>query len=260
MQITLENALVTQEGPVAVITLNRPERRNALSLGLMRELIAALDRIGGDRDTRAIVLAAAGKVFCSGHDLSEMTGRDIVEYRRIFDVCSELMLKIQAIPQPVIAEVQGVATAAGCQLVAACDLAIAAENAWFATPGVKIGLFCTTPMVALTRAIGRKRALRMLLTGEPVDACTAAEWGLINDAVPADTLAAATRALAAKVAEASSLVVAIGKQAFYTQIDMDTPKAYAYAKEVMSLNAMAADAQEGIGAFLGKRAPCWTGR
>jgi enoyl-CoA hydratase/carnithine racemase len=260
MQITLENALVTQEGPVAVITLNRPERRNALSLGLMRELIAALDRIGGDRDTRAIVLAAAGKVFCSGHDLSEMTGRDIVEYRRIFDVCSELMLKIQAIPQPVIAEVQGVATAAGCQLVAACDLAIAAENAWFATPGVKIGLFCTTPMVALTRAIGRKRALRMLLTGEPVDARTAAEWGLINDAVPADTLAAATRALAAKVAEASSLVVAIGKQAFYTQIDMDTPKAYAYAKEVMSLNAMAADAQEGIGAFLGKRAPCWTGR
>ena len=189
-----------------------------------------------------------------------MTGRDIVEYRRIFDVCSELMLKIQAIPQPVIAEVQGVATAAGCQLVAACDLAIAAENAWFATPGVKIGLFCTTPMVALTRAIGRKRALRMLLTGEPVDARTAAEWGLINDAVPADTLAAATRALAAKVAEASSLVVAIGKQAFYTQIDMDTPKAYAYAKEVMSLNAMAADAQEGIGAFLGKRAPCWTGR
>jgi enoyl-CoA hydratase/carnithine racemase len=226
----------------------------------MRELIAALDRIGGDRDTRAIVLAAAGKVFCSGHDLSEMTGRDIVEYRRIFDVCSELMLKIQAIPQHVIAEVQGVATAAGCQLVAACDLAIAAENAWFATPGVKIGLFCTTPMVALTRAIGRKRALRMLLTGEPVDARTAAEWGLINDAVPADTLAAATRALAAKVAEASSLVVAIGKQAFYTQIDMDTPKAYAYAKEVMSLNAMAADAQEGIGAFLGKRAPCWTGR
>jgi enoyl-CoA hydratase/carnithine racemase len=260
MQITLENALVTQEGPVAVITLNRPERRNALSLGLMRELIAALDRIGGGRDTRAIILAAAGKVFCAGHDLSEMTGRDIVEYRRIFDVCSELMLKIQAIPQPVIAEVQGVATAAGCQLVAACDLAIAAEEAWFATPGVKIGLFCTTPMVALTRAIGRKRALRMLLTGEPVDAPTAAEWGLINEVVPAAELAAATRKLAAKVAEASSLVVAIGKQAFYTQIDMDVDKAYAYAKEVMSLNALAADAQEGIGAFLGKRAPCWSGK
>jgi len=260
MQITLENALVTQEGPVAVITLNRPERRNALSLGLMRELLAALEQIGGDSEVRAIVLAAAGKVFCAGHDLSEMAGRDVVEYRKIFDVCSELMLKIQAIPQPVIAEVQGVATAAGCQLVAACDLAIAAEGAWFTTPGVKIGLFCTTPMVALTRAIGRKRALQMLLTGDPVDARTAAEWGLLNDVVPAAELAAATRKLAAKVAEASSLVVSIGKQAFYSQIDLDTPKAYAYAKEVMSLNAMAADAQEGIGAFLGKRAPCWSGR
>jgi enoyl-CoA hydratase/carnithine racemase len=260
MQITFENTLFTLEGSVAVVTLNRPERRNALSLGLMRELIAALGHVSGDRTVRAVILAAAGKVFCSGHDLSEMAGRDINEYREIFDVCSELMLKIQAIPQPVIAEVQGVATAAGCQLVAACDLAIAAEGAWFATPGVKIGLFCTTPMVALTRAIGRKRALQMLLTGDPVDARTAAEWGLINDVVPAAELTAATRKLAAKVAEASSLVVSMGKQAFYTQIDLDTPKAYAYAKEVMSLNAMAVDAQEGIGAFLGKRAPCWTGK
>jgi enoyl-CoA hydratase/carnithine racemase len=251
---------IAQEGSVAVITLNRPERRNALSLDLMRELIAAFERIGSDHEARAIILAAAGKVFCSGHDLSEMAGRDINEYRKIFDVCSELMLKIQAIPQPVIAQVQGVATAAGCQLVAACDLAVAAEDAWFATPGVKIGLFCTTPMVALTRAIGRKRALQMLLSGEPVDARTAAEWGLINDVVPAAELPAATRKLANKVAEASSLVVAIGKQAFYTQIDLDTPKAYAYAKEVMSLNAMAGDAQEGIGAFLGKRAPCWKGK
>ena len=260
MQITFENTLFTLEGSVAVVTLNRPERRNALSLGLMLELIAALGHVSGDRTVRAVILAAAGKVFCSGHDLSEMAGRDINEYREIFDVCSELMLKIQAIPQPVIAEVQGVATAAGCQLVAACDLAIAAEGAWFATPGVKIGLFCTTPMVALTRAIGRKRALQMLLTGDPVDARTAAEWGLINDVVPAAELTAATRKLAAKVAEASSLVVSMGKQAFYTQIDLDTPKAYAYAKEVMSLNAMAVDAQEGIGAFLGKRAPCWTGK
>jgi enoyl-CoA hydratase/carnithine racemase len=260
MPTKLENSLVTREGPVAVITLNRPERRNALSLELMCELIGCLDRIGGDRDIRAIILAAAGKVFCSGHDLSEMTGRDINDYRRIFDVCSELMLKLQAIPQPVIAEVQGVATAAGCQLVAACDMAVAAEEAWFATPGVKIGLFCTTPMVALTRAIGRKRALRMLLTGEPVDARTAAEWGLINEVVPTAGLAMATRKLAARVAEASSLVVAIGKQAFYTQIDLDQPRAYAYAKEVMSMNALAADAQEGIGAFLGKRAPCWSGK
>jgi enoyl-CoA hydratase/carnithine racemase len=257
---TLENVLVTREGPAAVITLNRPERRNALSLALMRDLLAALDGIAADRGIRAVILAASGKVFCAGHDLSEMAGRDVTEYRRIFDVCSQLMLRIQAIPQPVIAEVQGVATAAGCQLVAACDLAIAAEGAWFATPGVKIGLFCTTPMVALTRAIGRKRALQMLLTGEPVDARTAVEWGLINEVATAAGLAAATRKLAAKVAEASSLVVGIGKQAFYSQIDLDTPKAYAYAKEVMSLNAMAADAQEGIGAFLEKRAPCWSGK
>src|SRR5207253_6394007 len=179
------------------------------------------------------------------------------EYRKIFDVCTELMTKIQAIPQPVIAEVQGIATAAGCQLVAACDLAVAAEEASFATPGVKIGLFCTTPMVPLTRAIGRKRALQMLLTDESVPARTAADWGLINQAVPAASLQAATRELAAKVAEASSLVVAIGKQAFYTQIDLDQEKAYAYAKEVMSMNALAADAQEGMAAFLGKRAACW---
>ena len=242
------------------MTLNRPQRRNALSLELMRELIGCLDEIGRNREVRAVILAAAGKVFCSGHDLSEMTGRDINEYRRIFDVCTELMTKIQAIPQPVIAEVQGIATAAGCQLVATCDMAVASEEAAFATPGVKIGLFCTTPMVALTRAIGRKRALQMLLTGEMVDARTAADWGLINEAVPAAELAAATRQLAAKVAEASSLVVAIGKQAFYTQIDLDQPKAYAYAKEVMSMNALAADAQEGIGAFLGKRAACWAGK
>ncbi len=251
---------VTHEGSTAVVALNRPERRNALSLHLMRELIACLDEIARDRDVRAVILAATGKVFCSGHDLSEMTGRDINEYRQIFDVCSELMLKIPAIPQPVIAEVQGVATAAGCQLVASCDLAIAAEEAWFATPGVKIGLFCTTPMVALTRAIGPKRALHMLMTGDPVDARSAADWGLINQVVPAASLSAATRQLAAKVAEASSLVTAIGKQAFYTQIDLDRPKAYAYAKEVMALNAMAADAQEGIAAFLGKRAPCWMGK
>ena len=260
MQKTPQNILLNREDSFTVITLNRPERRNALSLAMMRELIDAFDEIGRDSETRAVILAAAGKVFCAGHDLSEMRGRNINGYREIFDVCSQLMLKIQAIPQPVIAEVQGVATAAGCQLVAACDLAIAAEEVWFATPGVKIGLFCTTPMVALTRAIGRKRALHMLLTGEPVAARTAAEWGLINDAVAAGELSSTTRGLAAKVAAASSLVVAIGKQAFYTQIEMDIEKAYAYAKEVMSLNAMAADAQEGIGAFLGKRGPCWSGK
>ena len=254
------NVCLTQEGPAAVVTLNRPQRRNALSLDLMLELIACFDQVGRSREIHVVILAAAGKVFCSGHDLSEMTGRDINDYRRIFDVCTELMTKIQSIPQPVIAEVQGIATAAGCQLVATCDLAVAAEEAAFATPGVKIGLFCTTPMVALTRAVGRKRALQMLLTGELVDAATAGEWGLVNQVVPAAELPAASRRLAAKVAEASSLVVAIGKQAYYTQIDLDQPKAYAYAKEVMSMNALAADAQEGISAFLGKRPPCWAGK
>ncbi len=171
-----------------------------------------------------------------------------------------LMTRVQSIPQPVIAEVQGIATAAGCQLVATCDLAVASDQAAFATPGVKIGLFCTTPMVALSRAIGRKRALQMLLTGEMIDAVTAAEWGLINLVVPAAELAEQSRKLAARIAEASSFTVALGKQAFYTQIDLDQPKAYAYAKEVMSMNSLAADAQEGISAFLEKRPACWTGK
>jgi enoyl-CoA hydratase/carnithine racemase len=258
--MSYQHLILEREGPMAVLTLNRPQRRNALSLDLMLELIAALDSIARDGEVHAVILAASGNVFCSGHDLSEMVGRSLPDYRRLFDVCSELMLKLQAIPQPVVAQVQGIATAAGCQLVATCDLAIAAETAAFATPGVKIGLFCTTPMVALTRAIGRKRALQMLLTGEMVSASTAAEWGLINQAVPADQLASTTRALALRIAEASPLTVAIGKQAFYSQIDLDQPKAYAYAKEVMSMNSLAADAQEGIGAFLGKRPACWTGR
>jgi len=257
--MSFENICMAREGLVAAVTLNRPQRRNALSLPLMLELIACLDEIGRNRDVRAVILAAAGKVFCSGHDLSEMTGRDIGEYRRIFDVCTELMMKIQAIPQPVIAQVQGIATARS-QVATNWHPAAAAEEAAFGTPGVKIGLFCTTPMVALTRAIGRKRALQMLLTGELVDARTAADWGLINQVVPAGDLPAATRKLAAQVAEASSLVVALGKQAYYKQIDLDQAKAYAYAKEVMSMNAMAEDAQEGMSAFLGKRAPCWKGK
>ena len=254
------NLLYEQQDGIAIVTLNRPNRRNALSLELMTELIGCLDEIGRHSGSRAVILAAGGKVFCSGHDLGEMAGQDINGYRRTFDVCIELMEKVQSIPQPVIAEVQGMATAAGCQLVATCDLAIASEEASFATPGVKIGLFCTTPMVALTRAVGRKRALEMLLTGDLVDAKTAAEWGLINRVVPAQALAAETRKLALRIAEASSLVIGIGKQAYYTQIDLDQPKAYAYAKEVMSMNALAADAQEGISAFLDKRPACWAGR
>jgi enoyl-CoA hydratase/carnithine racemase len=207
-----------------------------------------------------VILAGSGKVFSSGHDLSEMTGRTVAEYREIFDVCTGLMAKLQSIPQPVIAEVQGLATAAGCQLAATCDLAIASEEAAFATPGVRIGLFCTTPMVALSRSIGRKRALEMLLTGRLINARTAADWGLVNRVVPAAELQAETRRLAAEIAAASSYTVGLGKQAFYTQIDLDQPNAYGYAKEVMTKNSLAADAQEGITAFLGKRAPCWQGR
>jgi enoyl-CoA hydratase/carnithine racemase len=258
--MTNRDLCLTVEGPVATVTLNRPEKRNALSLELMLETIGALTEIAARADVRAVILAANGKVFSAGHDLSEMTDRTLGDYRRTFDVCTELMTKIQSIPQPVIAQVQGVATAAGCQLVAACDLAVASQDAKFATPGVKIGLFCTTPMVALTRAVGRKRAMEMLLTGAFIDAETAAAWGLVNRVVPAAALESNTRTLAQQVAEASPLTLAIGKQAFYSQIDLDQAKAYAYAKEMMSMNAMADDAQEGMTAFLEKRAPCWTGR
>jgi len=251
--------LSSREGSLGIVTLNRPERRNAMSLGLMQELIACLDELSSTEGVRAVILAAAGKVFSSGHDLNELVGGTIAEYRHLFDVCTQLMAKIQSIPQPVIAQVQGIATAAGCQLVATCDLAIASDQAAFATPGVKIGLFCTTPMVALSRAVGRKRAMEMLLTGKRLDAATAAEWGLVNRVVPAEELESAARTLACQIAEASSFTVALGKQAYYTQIDLDQPKAYAYAKEVMTMNSLAHDAQEGISAFLEKRVACWSG-
>ncbi len=256
--MTYEHLLV-REGAIATITMNRPERRNALSLAMMTELIAAVRSLAGQQ-TRAIILAGSGPAFSAGHDLRELVGRDITAYRQVFDVCTQLMTALQDIPQPVIARVHGIATAAGCQLVATCDLAVAGETARFATPGVRIGLFCTTPMVALTRAVGRKRALEMLLTGVAIDAPTALEWGLVNRVVPEDQLDEATARLAEQIAEASSLTVALGKQAFYAQIDLDQPKAYAYAKEVMSMNALAADAQEGMTAFVEKRTPCWVGR
>jgi len=255
-----QNLLRSTEGHLAIVTLNRPDRRNALSLDLMLELIACLDELAADAGIRAVILAAEGKAFSAGHDLSEMVGRTVNDYRRIFDVCTQLMTKIQSIPQPVIAQVQGIATAAGCQLVATCDLAISSDQASFATPGVRIGLFCTTPMVALSRAVGRKRAMEMLLTGNVVDPATAAEWGLVNCVVPAAELEAETRRLACRIAEASSFTVGLGKQAYYAQIDLDQPKAYAYAKEVMTMNSLAQDAQEGISAFLEKRAACWTGQ
>jgi len=255
-----EHLCLSQTESSVTLMLNRPQRRNALSLDLMLELIDALDRLGGDRTARAVILASAGTVFCSGHDLAEMTCDDVGSYRRLFDVCTQLMTKMQSIPQPVIAQVQGMATAAGCQLVAACDLAVASDQASFATPGVRIGLFCTTPMVALSRAIGRKRALQMLLTGEPIDAFTAADWGLVNQVVPAGELESEVQKIATRVAEASSFTVGLGKQAFYTQIDLEQDKAYAYAKEVMSMNALAVDAREGISAFLEKRRPTWVGQ
>jgi enoyl-CoA hydratase/carnithine racemase len=255
-----EHLIVAAEAPVAIITMNRPDRRNALSLALMEELINCLRNVSLQAEIRAIILAANGPAFSAGHDLGELIDREIGEYRHVFDVCTELMTLIQSIPPPVIAEVGGIATAAGCQLVATCDLALATEDSKFATPGVRIGLFCTTPMVALTRAVGRKRALEMLLTGTPIDARTAMEYGLVNRVVPKQSLRDETVALANRIAEASSLTVSVGKQAFYTQIDLDQPKAYAYAKEVMSMNAMADDAQEGMGAFLEKRSPRWCGR
>jgi len=257
---TYQNLKFEREGTLAVVTLNRPSRRNALSLDLMVELTDCLSAIGRGREIHAVILAAAGSVFSAGHDLSEMVGKNINDYRQTFDTCVDLMMEIQSIPQPVIAEVQGTATAAGCQLVTTCDLAVASEKAAFATPGVKIGLFCTTPMVALSRAVGRKRALQMLLTGEMIDARTAADWGLVNLVVPAEALTSETRKLAEKVASASTLTIGLGKQAFYAQIDLDQPKAYAYAKEVMSMNSLALDAQEGMTAFLEKRPACWTGR
>ncbi len=258
--MTYDSILVERDAPVATITMNRPEKRNALSSEMMRELNDALRTLSAEPDVRAIVLAANGPAFSAGHDLRELVDGDINRYRAVFDLCTELMETIQAIPQPVIARVHRIATAAGCQLVATCDLAVAAEEATFGTPGVKIGLFCTTPMVALSRAIGRKRALQMLMTGKLISAETAADWGLVNTVVPADELESATRELALSIASASSLTVALGKQAFYTQIDLDQPKAYAYAKEVMSMNAMAADAQEGMCAFLDKRQPAWVGK
>ena len=246
-----------RENGIAVITMDRPEKRNALSLELMRELIDAFEALGSDRSVPAAILRGEGAAFSAGHDLRELQCRDVSSYEEIFDVCVQLMQLIQSIPQPVIAEVATVATAAGCQLVATCDLAVASNEAKFATPGVRIGLFCTTPMVALTRAIGRKRAMEMLLTGEFIDARTAAEWGLINRVVPADELHLRAMEMAQKIAEASRFVVSLGKKAFYRQIELVQDEAYGYAKEVMSRNALEADAQEGIGAFVERRAARW---
>ncbi|WP_226345839.1 enoyl-CoA hydratase [Agilicoccus flavus] len=251
---------VAVDGAVATVTMNRPTQRNALSLAHMRELVDAFEGLGADRSVRAVILAGEGPAFCAGHDLKEMIGRDAAFYDEVFDVCVRLMSTIRSIPQPVVAAVHALATAAGCQLAATCDLVVAADTASFATPGVRIGLFCSTPMVALSRAVGQKTAMRMLLTGEPLDAQGARAAGLVTDVVPAAELPSAARSLADRIAEASGVVVGIGKEAFYRQAAMDTDAAYAYAKGVMTHNAGLADAQEGMTAFAQKRPPAWSDR
>jgi enoyl-CoA hydratase/carnithine racemase len=240
------------------LTLNRPDARNALSAALMSALLEALARAAEDPQARVVVIAGAGPAFCAGHDLREMRADQRREtYDRLFAQCSELMLAIVRLPRPVIAEVHGIATAAGCQLVATCDLAVAAEDARFATPGVNIGLFCSTPMVALTRAVGRKAAMEMLLTGKLIDAETAQAIGLINRVVPGEGLRDAVDGLAREIASKSALTVKIGKEAFYRQAELDLAAAYRYAAEVMTTNMLAHDAGEGIDAFLAKRKPVW---
>ena len=243
---------------VATLTLNRPQARNALSMALMNALQDALDAIREDPSVRVVILRGAGPAFCAGHDLKEMRAdpsRAATE--AVFRTCARLMLSITRLPQPVIAQVNGIATAAGCQLVATCDLAICAEDARFATPGVQIGLFCSTPMVALSRAVSRKAALEMLLVGEPVDAREALRIGLVNRVVSAAELDGAVAAMAEKIAGKARQVVAIGKAAFGRQIEMGLEEAYGYAAEVMTRNMMMADAHEGIDAFIGKRPPRW---
>lgn len=248
-----KHLLVRREDSIAVITLNRPERRNALSRELIVELSSELAEIDDDHSVRVVILAAAGPVFCSGHDLSEMVGRREEEYEELFASCTDMMLAMQTMPQPVIAQVQGMATAAGCQLVAACDLALAADTAHFATPGVKIGLFCTTPAVPIVRSVGRKHAMQMLLTAEPLDAATAERWGLINRCVPAGDLEAETRALARHIAQFSPYTIAAGKRAFYDQVGYADNEAYSRAQRAMVANALAPDAQEGMGRFVKRK-------
>lgn len=245
---------------VAWLTLNRPAARNALSIELMEALDAELASIDTDPDTKVVVIGGAGPAFCAGHDLRELRANpERVAYEAIFQLCSRLMLRIVRLPKPVIARVHGIATAAGCQLVASCDLAVAADTARFATPGVNIGLFCSTPMVALSRAVGRKAAMEMLLTGDLIGAARAYELGLLNKVVKEADLDTVITALAQQIVSKSPLTLAIGKEAFYRQAEMGLDQAYAYASEVMARNMRARDAAEGIDAFLAKRPPVWTG-
>ncbi len=247
-----QHILVSTEGGITTVTLNRPDKRNALSLPLMLELTEALQAVG--RSTaRGVILAANGPVFSAGHNFGDMAGASLAQARELFAVCTRMMDTLQALPQPVIARVHALATAAGCQLVATCDLAIAADTAGFAIPGGKAGLFCHTPLVAVARNIGRKRALEMAMTGDAIDAVTAADWGLINRAVPAAELEAATLDLISRATRGSTESKAMGKQGYYRQMELAQPQAYALASEIMAAGALTADGQEGIAAFLEKR-------
>lgn len=252
--------LLQRDNQVATIILNRPEKRNALSLRLLKELINALENFCVDKEIHVVVIKGAGPCFSAGHDMSEMIEKDIIHYKKIFETCSEMMKLLQKIPQPTIAQVHGVAMAAGCQLVAACDLAVAEEGARFSAPGVRIGLFCITPSVPLSRAIGRKRALEMLFTGNFINAKEAFEYGLINRVVPPAQLEAATQELIKTIVSSSPLTISIGKQAFYTQINMPDDQAYDFATNTIALDLATYDAQEGISAFLEKRTPKWKGK
>ncbi|WP_208029581.1 enoyl-CoA hydratase-related protein [Rhabdothermincola sediminis] len=245
---------VERDGPFVTITMNRPERRNALSLRHLEELRAAFREVG-ESDALGVVLAGRGPVFSAGHDFTEIAGADLAAMRRLLWTCTEVMQAMQSIPQVVVAKVHALATAAGCQLVASADLAVAAESAAFAAPGGKGGWFCTTPMVAIGRSVSRKRALELALTGDPIDARTALEWGLVNAVVPDDQLDAATLDLLRRATRGSAASKALGKQAFYTQIELDQQKAYAYAVEVMAAASQLPDAREGVAAFLEKRPP-----
>jgi enoyl-CoA hydratase/carnithine racemase len=247
-------------GGIATLTLNRPAQRNALSTALMQAMIEELDRVKADASVRVVVINGAGLSFCSGHDLKELrSDPSLAFYEKVFGLCSEMMQRIVSLPQPVIAAVQGIATAAGCQLVATCDLAVAAEESHFATPGVSIGLFCSTPMVALSRAVPRKQAMEMLLTGDLIDGHEALKIGLVNRLAPSAQVMEETLALASEIVAKSPLTLKIGKEAFYRQAELDLAEAYKYASKVMAENMMARDAAEGIDAFLEKRKPEWKG-
>jgi enoyl-CoA hydratase/carnithine racemase len=248
--------LVERQGPFFTITMNRPERRNALSLEHMRELIAAFRQVG-ESDARGVILAGNGPVFSAGHDFADMVGADLVAMRELLWTCTELMTTMQGLRQPVIARVHGLATAAGCQLVASADLAVAADGAGFATPGGKGGWFCHTPMVAVGRGVGRKQAMELALTGDAIDAQTALRWGLVNQVVPADELDRATWELLERATRGSTMSKAIGKQVLYAQLGMDQQQAYTYAVEVMAASSQTADAQEGMASFLEKRPAKW---